>query len=275
MKTKTTFLNIIFFSKRCVYISMSDNKDNKNTSNPSIFSRMTSSIGNKTSSLASSMKDSMKEAVTLPPKLNEITVTNRLNLQNDQIETMKCKVYVSCDVGKIIRNKILEQLQASSNSFVDSLSGLERPSGKIDDIYGFSTKAKTKVDQVNKSYAAFEKSSNAVIKLEGLECKFIFSNAVDRDNKLVDKIDGKIVEINPKTKSLKVEGTGFKLDTTGKTGPKQVKISEIVSIASLCVGGASSDDQATNNCLNSVPQFESTMNTTNSTNYMNTESKKH
>jgi hypothetical protein len=219
---------------------MSDT-ENKQPDQPIKSSGIWSKFKSSAASVSTNAKTSMGSATSVvsdslanTPNATKVVTENKLNLETGVIGTMNCEVYVSCDIGKQIRSKIADQLKSAADEFIESLAGLEKPTHKISDLYGFAEKAKTKVDNVKKAHTTYE------------DCKIAVKNAVDASGNIVAKVNGKITEINPKAKTLKVEGTALKKVSTGT---KEIKISDNLPISSLCIGGADVDSNATTQCF--------------------------
>jgi len=215
-----------------------------------MWSKFTSTVSAASASAKSSMgsvKNTVGDSMASSPQGTKVATENRLDIETGVVGTMNCEVYVSCEVGKQIRSKLADQLKSSADEFVESLAGLEKPTNKISDLYGFAEKAKTKVDTVKKAHTVYEQKMGAVIKLDTpLDCKIAVKNAVDENGNIVAKVTGKITEINPKAKTFKVEGSALKKVSTGT---KEIKISNNLPISSLCVGGADADSNATAQCF--------------------------
>jgi hypothetical protein len=219
-----------------------------------MWSKFTSTVSTAGSTASASAKSSMGsvkntigDSMASSPQATKVATENRLNIETGAVETMNCEVYVSCDVGKQIRSKLADQLKSAADEFSLALNGLEKPTNKISDLYGFAEKAKTKVDTVKKAHSVYEQKMGAVIKLDTpLDCKIAVKNAVDESGNIVAKVNGKITEINPKAKTFKVEGSALKKVSTGT---KEIKISDNLPISSLCVGGADADSNATAQCF--------------------------
>jgi hypothetical protein len=232
---------------------MSDT-ENKQPDQPIKSSGIWSKFKSSAASVSTNAKTSMGSATSVvsdslanTPNATKVVTENKLNLETGVIGTMNCEVYVSCDIGKQIRSKIADQLKSAADEFIESLAGLEKPTHKISDLYGFAEKAKTKVDNVKKAHTTYEHKMGTIIKLEpALDCKIAVKNAVDASGNIVAKVNGKITEINPKAKTLKVEGTALKKVSTGT---KEIKISDNLPISSLCIGGADVDSNATTQCF--------------------------
>lgn len=215
------------------------------------------SLKTKVSGAASSVTVAVSDANVATPKMDKIGAEKRYDIEDGTVhETKQCYVYVSCSVGKEIRDKIKRQLEEAAREFNTSLEKITEPTGSINDLKKFSTEVVAKTTNVNNAKIAYEKKCNAVIILSPpLDCKLSVKNTVDAAGAVIKKIDGKIVEINPKTRTLKLEGTGHiktskgivehkvKMSTTSVTNTLEVNISE------LCVGGATVDDNNQGSCF--------------------------
>lgn len=220
-----------------------------------------SSFGTKISSAASSAATSVKTTVSdanvATPKMNKIGAESRYDIEDDTIhDTKQCYVYVSCAVGKQIRDRIKEHLASAAKEFNESLGKLVDPSGSINELKKFSAEATAKTANIQTAKIAYDKKCNAVILLEHpLECKLSVKDTVDANGEAIKKVVGKITEINLKTRTLKVEGTGHMKTSKGivehkvKMSALSVSSSIEINISDLCVGGATADDNDKGSCF--------------------------
>jgi hypothetical protein len=168
-------------------------------------------------------------------------------------------VYVSCEVGKQIRNKLKEHLELAAKEYNESFGKLEEPSGSIEKLHKFSADADNKIKAIQAAKVAYEKKRATTIVLNPhLECKVSVKGTVDSSGAVIsngEKVDGKIIEINPKDKTLKIEAIGH-VKTTKGIEDRNVKMSSTslsktldINIANLCVGGATTDDNNQGQCF--------------------------
>lgn len=230
-----------------------DGKQVKSPEKKGFLSGMKTSFGSlktKMAGVASSASTAVSDANVATPKMEKIGAESRYDIEDDKVhDTKQCYVYVSCSVGKEIRDKIKAQLEEAAREFNASLGKLEDPTGSINDLKKFSTEVGVKATNVQNAKNAYDKKCNAIIPLNPpLECKLSVKNTVNAQGEEVKKIDGKIVEINPKNRTLKLEGTGH-IKTSKGIVEHKVKMSSMsvssaieVNISELCVGGATVDD---------------------------------
>lgn len=214
-------------------------------------------LGKKMSSAASSVSKTVSDANVATPKMNKLGAESRYDIEDETVhETKQCYIYVSCAVGKQIRDKIKEQLENAAKEFNESLGKLAEPSGSINELKKFVSETTVKATAVQTAKINYDKKYNAVIVLDPpLECKLSVKDTINLQGEAVKKVDGKITEINPKTRTLKVEGTGH-IKTSKGIVEHKVKMSALsvssaleVNISDLCVGGATADDNDKGSCF--------------------------
>lgn len=225
----------------------------------SSFGSLGSTLSKATSSVTNSVTTAVSDANVATPRMEQLGAENRYDIEDDTVHSeKKCYIYVSCAVGKEIRDKIKMHLEEASKEFNSTLGKLEEPTGSIKNIQKFSIDVGSKFTNIQNAKAIYDKKSTAVIPLNTpLDCKL----SVKKDTTLnaqgepVTKVNGKILEINLKSKTLKVEGSGY-IKTSKGIIEKKVKMSTVsmsntfdVNIADLCVGGATADDNDQGQCF--------------------------
>jgi len=244
---------------------MSEKNTEIKSPSKSTFSSITSSLGSFTkslgsaaSSVAKSVTSTASDAVVATPKMNKLGAEQRFDLEDETVHSSKdCYVYVSCQVAKEIRDKLKQQLEQAGKEFNKTLGKLEDPKGSIADLKKFSEQVNVKATAVQNAKNTYDKKCNAIIVLNPtLDCKLSVSNTVDEQGQPINKIAGKILEINPKTREIKVEGTGHIKTSKGivehkvKMSSTSISSSINISINNLCVGGSTADDNNQGQCFN-------------------------
>lgn len=232
-------------------VNQVESPSKKSSGIKSAFSFLGKKIGAATSAISTATSD----ATVATPKMSKLGAEQRFDLEDETIHANKqCYVYVSCSVGKEIRDKIKTQLEQAAHEFNETLGKLEEPKGSINELKKFSEQVNIKATSVQNAKVEYDKKRNAIIQLNPpLECKLSVMNTVDANGEAITKVDGKIIEIDPKKRELKVEGTGHMKTSKGIVEHK-VKMSTLsstinVSISDLCVGGATADDNNQGQCF--------------------------
>lgn len=217
------------------------------------------SLGKKMSSAASSAASSARDATVMSPTIEELGAEQRYDIETDVVQpTKKCYVYVSCEVGKQIRDKLKEHLESAAKEYNESFGKLEEPTGSIANLQKFSAGADAKIKAIQMAKAEYEKKrATAIVLNPHLECKLSIKGTVDNSGNKLDKekVDGKIIEIDPKGQTLKVEAIGH-VKTSKGIEERKVKMSSTsisktldINIKNLCVGGATADDNNQGQCF--------------------------
>lgn len=231
--------------------------DTANTPNIESPSKTSSSVKSTFGFLGKKISNATSDVTVLTPKMSKLGAEHRFDIEDETIHQNKqCYVYVSCQVGKEIRDKIKSQLEKAAKEFNETLGKLEEPKGTIAELKKFSEQATIKMTNIQNAKIEYDKKRNAIITLNPpLDCKLSVINTLNANGDPVTKVDGKIVEIDPKKRELKVEGTGYVKTSKGIVEHK-VKMSAlsstiVVSISDLCVGGVTTDDNNQGQCFKS------------------------